>query len=124
MAGEENVETAKRAYEAFSQGDAEKAMEAIADDVEWITPGKSAISGTAHGKQEVGEVWGKLAEKEFKTEPQFWFSDDERVVCLTRITVDGQQADAADVMTFSDGKLTRFQTAGDTALLEQVFGSK
>jgi hypothetical protein len=25
-------------------------------------------------------------------------------------------------MTFRDGKLIRFQTAGDTALLERVFG--
>ncbi len=124
MAGEDNVETAKRAYEAFSKGDAEGAMENMADDIEWVNPGNSAISGTFHGKEEVGEMWGKLAEKEFKTEPQFWFSDDERVVCLSLITADGQQADAADVMTFKDGKLVRFQTAGDTALLEQVFGSK
>ena len=124
MAGEQNVETAQRAYAAFSEGDADGAMEALADEIEWITPGNSAISGTLHGKQEVGELWGKLAEKSFKTEPQFWFSDDERVVALTRITVDGEQADAADVLTFRDDKLIRFQTAADTALLERVFGSK
>jgi ketosteroid isomerase-like protein len=52
MAGEQNVETAKRAYAAFSAGDAEEAMASIADDVEWITPGNSTISGTMHGKQE------------------------------------------------------------------------
>ena len=46
MAGEQNVETAKQAYAAFSEGDAEGAMSAIADDVKWITPGNSAISGT------------------------------------------------------------------------------
>jgi len=46
MAGEQNLETAKRAYAAFSAGDAEGAMANIADDVEWITPGNSAISGT------------------------------------------------------------------------------
>lgn len=124
MAGEQNVEIAKRAYAAFSEGDAEGAMENIADDVEWVNPGNSAISGTFHGKQEVGEMWAKLAEKEFKTEPQFWFSDDERVVVLTQITVDGQRADQADVLTYRDGKLVRFQNAGDTALLERVFGSK
>lgn len=124
MAGEQNVETAKRAYAAFSAGDAEGAMENIADDVEWITPGNSTISGTYHGKQEVGEMWAKLAEKEFKTDPQFWFSDEERVVVLTHITVDGQKADQADVLTYRDGKLVRFQNAGDTALLERVFGSK
>jgi ketosteroid isomerase-like protein len=124
MAGEQNVETAKRAYAAFQAGDAEGAMENMAEDIEWITPGNSAIAGSRHGKQEVGELWGKFAEKSFNTNPQFWFSDDERVVVLTRITIDGQEADAADVLTFRDGKLVKFQTAGDTALLEQVFGTR
>jgi len=124
MAGEQNLETAKRAYAAFSAGDAEGAMANIADDVEWITPGNSAISGTSHGRQDVGALWAKLAEKGFNTSPQYWFSDEERVVVLTHITVGGEQADSADVLTYRDGKLVKFQTAGDTALLERVFGSK
>lgn len=99
-------------------------MARIADDVEWITPGNSAISGTLHGKQEVGSLWAQLAEKGFTTSPQHWFSDEERVVVLTQITVGGEQADQADVLTYRDGKLVKFQTAGDTALYERVFGSR
>jgi uncharacterized protein len=124
MAGEQNIETAKRAYEAFSAGDASAAMENMADDVEWITPGNSALSGTRHGKQEVGELWAKFAEKGFTTSPQYWFSDEDRVVVLSQITLGGEHADSADVLTYSDGKLVKFQTAGDTAMLERVFGSK
>jgi uncharacterized protein len=124
MAGEQNIETAKRAYAAFSSGDAAGAMANIADDVEWITPGNSAISGTLHGKQDVGALWAKLAEKSFRTSPQYWFSDEERVVVLTHIAVGGGEADSADVLTYRDGKVVKFQTAGDTALLERVFGSK
>ena len=124
MAGEQNVETAKAAYAAFSAGDAEAAMARIADDIAWVTPGNSAISGTAHGKQEVGALWAQLAAKGFSTSPQYWFSDEDRVVVLTQITVGGEQADSADVLTYRDGRLVKFQTAGDTALLERVFGSK
>ena len=124
MAREQNVETAKRAYAAFTAGDAAGAMETIADDVEWITPGNSAISGTIHGKQEVGALWAQLAEKGFTTSPQYWFSDNERVVVLTHTTVGGSEADQVDVLTYSDGKVVKFQTASDTALLERVFGSK
>jgi uncharacterized protein len=124
MAGEQNVETAKQAYAAFSAGDAETAMTRIADDVEWITPGNSAISGTVRGKQDVGALWAQFAEKGFTTSPQHWFSDEDRVVVLTQITVGGEQADSADVLTYRDGKLVKFQTAGDTALLERVFGSR
>ena len=124
MAGEQNVESAKKAYAAFANGDAAGAMENIADDVEWIVAGNSAISGTLHGKQEVGEFWGKLAEKNFTTSPEYWFSDDERVVVLTHVTVEGGEADQVDVLTFRDGKVVKFQGAGDTALLERVFGSR
>jgi ketosteroid isomerase-like protein len=124
MAGQQNVETAKRAYAAFSAGDSAGAMENIADDVEWITPGNSAISGTIHGKQEVGALWARLAEKGFTTSPEYWFSDDERVVVLTRIGIGGEQADQVDVLTYRDGRVVKFQTAGDTALFERVYGSK
>jgi uncharacterized protein len=124
MAGAQNIETAKQAYAAFSAGDAETAMARIADDVEWITPGNSAVSGTVHGKQDVGALWAKFVEKGFTTSPQYWFSDEDRVVVLTQITLGGEQADAADVLTYRDGKLVKFQTAGDTALLERVYGSK
>ncbi len=124
MAGEQNVETAKRAYAAFSAGDAAGAMEGMADDIEWTTPGRSAISGTVRGKQAVGELWAKLAEKGFKTEPQYWFSDDQRVVVLTHVTIGGEEADGVDVLTYRDGKAVKFQNAGDTALTERIFGPK
>jgi len=127
MAGEQNIETAKRGYAAFSAGDAAGAMQDLADDIEWITPGNSAISGTIHGKQEVGALWAQFASKSFTTTPQFWFSDAERVVVLTHVTYgggEGGEADGCDVLTFRDGKVVKFQTAGDTALIERVFGSK
>ena len=123
MAGEQNLEIARRAYAAFSAGDVEGAMQNMSEDIVWITPGNSAISGTLRSREEVGELWAKLAEKGFTTSPQFWFSDEDRVVVLTQTTVAGEHADQADVLTYRDGKLIRFQSAGDTALLERVFGS-
>jgi len=102
MAGEQNVETAKQAYAAFSTGDAEAAMARIADDVEWITPRNSAISGTVHGKRALGALWAKLAEKGFATSPQHWLSDEDRVVVLTQITVGGEQADQAMRRRYDD----------------------
>ncbi|HUA69993.1 MAG TPA: nuclear transport factor 2 family protein [Solirubrobacteraceae bacterium] len=124
MAGEQNIETAKRGYAAFSAGDAAAAMEDLADDIEWITPGNSAISGTIRGKEAVGALWTRFAEKGFTTTPQFWFSDEERVVVLTHTTIEGGESDSCDVLTFRGGKVVKFQTSGDTALAERVFGTK
>jgi len=124
MAGEENLERAKQGYAAFASGDAAAAMQDISDEIEWIVAGNSAISGTHRGKQEVGALWGKLAEKGFSVAPEYWFSDDERVVVLNHVKLEGGEADVADVLTFRDGKVVKFQSAGDTALLEQAFGSR
>ena len=75
MSAAENIATAQRGYAAFGAGDAAGAMADMADDIEWITPGNSAISGTTHGKQELGANWAQLAEKGFTTTPQHWYAD-------------------------------------------------
>jgi uncharacterized protein len=125
MGAAENIATAKRGYAAFASGDAAAAMAELVDDVEWVTPGNSAISGTTIGKEELGANWAKLAEKGFTTSPQHWFADEQRVVVLTQISVGDETADSADVLNFNlDGMVTRFQTATDTALLERAFGPK
>ena len=125
MGTQENIATAKRGFAAFAAGDAAAAMADMVDDIEWITPGNSAVSGSVRGKQALGEHWGKLVEKGFSVTTQYWFADGDRVVVLVQNTLAGETSDAADVLTFNaDGKLARFQTAGDTARLERVFGSK
>ena len=63
MSEQENKELIKRGYAAFSAGDVETVMDLFDDDVEWVQPGESAVSGTFHGKTEVMEYIGRLAEK-------------------------------------------------------------
>jgi hypothetical protein len=74
----------------------------------------------------LGWWWAKIAEKGYGVEPQYWFAEGDRVVVLVRQSYAGEEdTDAADVLTFNaDGKLVKFQSAGDTALLERIFGSK
>lgn len=126
MGAQENLAAAKRGYAAFRAGDAATAMAEMVDDVEWVTPGRSAVSGTIRGRQALGEHWAKFAEKGYGVDPQYWFADGDRVVVLVRHSYAGEEnTDAADVLTFNaDGKLVKFQSAGDTALLERIFGSK
>jgi ketosteroid isomerase-like protein len=125
MSAAENVETVKRGYAAFVAGDGAAAMADMADDIEWVTPGNSAISGTTHGKQELGATWAKLAEKGFEVTPQHFIADDERVVVLAQNKVAGETADVVDVFTLNaDGKVIKVQVASDTAMLERVWGPK
>lgn len=122
MSAEQNIAATKAAYAVFSSGDPTAAMERLASDIEWIVPGNSNVSGIYRGKAEVGGFWMKLAEKSFTTAPQHFLGDDERVVVLTHVTIAGEEADQADVLTFEDGKIVKFQSAGDTALQERIFG--
>ena len=124
MGKQENMQASKQAYEDFGKGDLEAVMSVIDDDVEWIVPGESAVSGTYSGKQQVQEFFGKLAEKSFQTLPEHWLSEGEMIVVLTHWKMDGGEADAADTSTWRDGKIVKFQSAGDTALFERVFGKK
>lgn len=124
MSAEENIQKTKAAYAAFSAADIDGASADIDDQIEWIVPGNSTISGTYNGKDEVIGFWMKLAEKGFTTSPEHFLGDDERVVVLTRIDVQGESSDQADVLHFRDGKVVKFQSAGDTALQERIWGSK
>jgi uncharacterized protein len=124
MSAEENLVKTKEAYAAFAAGDVDGAAENLADDIEWIVPGNSTISGTYRGKNEVIGFWMRLPEKGFTTKPEHFLADDERVVVLTNTTADGQSSDSVDVLTFRDGKLAKFQTSSDTALQEKIWGTR
>jgi ketosteroid isomerase-like protein len=54
MGAQENKQATQDAYKAFAAGDAEGAMKNIDDSVGWTVRGDNALSGTYHGKQEVG----------------------------------------------------------------------
>jgi len=124
MSASENVETVKKAYAAFSAGDLETALGTVADNIEWVVPGNSNLSGTYRGKAEVTEFLMKLAEKSFTTAPTRFLADDDVVVVLTQVTAGGESAPQADAYTFRDGKAVKSQTLGDTAMQERIWGTK
>lgn len=124
MSASENKASTQAAYEAFAKADLDGATENMADDIEWVVPGNSSISGTYRGKEQVSEFFMSLASKSFETHPEHFIADGDHVVVLTRTKADGQESEQADVLTFRDGKVAKFQSAGDTAMQEKIWGSK
>src|SRR3954449_6300981 len=120
MSKDQNIETLNKGYAAFSAGDAEGAMRDLADDVEWVSPGKSALSGTYRGKAEVGEFFMKLAEKGFTTTPNRFIADGDDVIVLSEVRVGDETAHSADLYTLRDGKVVRAETFSDTAMMERI----
>jgi len=122
MAAHENKQSAQDAYAAFSSGDAEGAMRDIDDSIEWTVRGDNALTGTYNGKKEVGELWGKFMSTDFSNSPHDFIAEDDKVVALTTVRLDGESVEGADVLTYnSEGKLVAFETLGDTAVPNRVF---
>lgn len=124
MSEQENKQLIQRGYEAFAAGDIETVMNLFDDDVEWEQPGDSAISGTYHGKTEVMEHFGRMAEKGLTVRLDRLIAEGDTVVALTEVTVGGQTGRDADVFTIRDGRTVKILVHGDTALTEKVYGKK
>jgi uncharacterized protein len=122
MSAEENKQRTEAAYRAFSEGDAAGAMSNMDEGIVWTVGGDNSLTGTYRGKEEIGPLWAKFAEKGLRTEPHDFVADGDKVVVLTTASLDGESAEAADVLTFSeDGKLIAFEQIGDPAIANRVF---
>jgi len=124
MSEQDNKEVIQRGYEAFASGDMDTVMSLFDDDCEWVQPGQSAVSGTFHGKTELMEQFGRLAEKGLTVKLERLIAEGDTVVALTEVTAGGETGHDADVFTMRDGKTAHVQVHGDTALLERVYGKK
>jgi ketosteroid isomerase-like protein len=124
MSAQDNKDIIQRGYDAFSVGDMETVMNLFDDDIEWVQPGESSVSGTFHGKAEVMEHLGRLAEKGLTVNLNRLVAEDDTVVALTDVTAGGESGHDADVFVLRDGKTVRVEAHGDTAMIERVYGKK
>ena len=64
MSEQQNTQRVKEVYAAFVRGDIPAVLEALADDVEWVSPGPSDLpwAGTFRGKQAVLAWFGIVSE--------------------------------------------------------------
>ncbi|HET8565733.1 MAG TPA: nuclear transport factor 2 family protein [Solirubrobacterales bacterium] len=122
MSAQENKQHAEAAYRAFSEGDAAGAMANMADEVVWTVGGDNSLTGTYRGKEEIGGLWARFAEKGVTTEPHDFIADGDKVVVLTTAGIDGESNEAADVLTFNEeGRLIGFEQIGDPSIGNRVF---
>ncbi len=123
MGAQENKQSAQDAYAAFSRGDAEAAMANIDESIEWTVRGDNVLTGTYRGHQAVEELWAKLADVDYRTEPHDFLADANKVVVLATTHVGGETDESADVLTYNtDGKLIAFDSFGNWTIFDRAFG--
>lgn len=123
---QQNVETAKKLYAAFGQGDIPAVLGDFDPQIVWAEPAGSLIPGEFHGPQSVLEnflakipqVWGHLG----IVTRDFIDAGEDSVVVLGEYQLSdksGQPINApfAHVWNLKDGKFSRYQDYTDTALM-------
>jgi uncharacterized protein len=123
MSSSTNLLAVQRAYDAWTDGRLDDVLAECADDVQWITPGRSRLSGVSKGKEAADAVLAALRAGGYAVSPRHFLADEERVVALVQATIDGRQHGAVDVWTFRDGRIGKYQHAStDTLLLDGLLG--
>lgn len=120
----------KRFYDALARADAQKALEALHQDLQWTeAEGFLYHSGTWHSPAEVGEkLLSALARdwRDFKAEPLEFLAQGDVVVCFGQYSgtyiVTGKSMRAAFVHRWEvcGGKIARFDMHADTLLIDRA----
>jgi ketosteroid isomerase-like protein len=84
MSAENNITIVQKAYADFLRGDLPAVLDAFGEDILWISPGNSSLSGEKRGKAEITAFFHRLLELwEFLAfEPGEYIASGDRVVAL------------------------------------------
>jgi ketosteroid isomerase-like protein len=129
MSIEKNVQVVKDFFAAIGSGDKQRVLTLVAEDIEWIVPGKDwPLAGTHRGHARLADVLQK-ASNELETtypEPPEFVAQGDRVlvvgVATGKIKATNQAFKDEWVfdITLRDGKLTRIQEYIDTQALARA----
>jgi uncharacterized protein len=118
MSEQQNLDTVRRAYEAFGRGDIDALLSTLHDNVEWTTPGPAelATAGTRRGKAEVRAFFGQLVEvfEITRFEPKSFIAQGDMVIVLgedtARVRASGGTVDEAwaHAFTLKNGVIVNF----------------
>jgi ketosteroid isomerase-like protein len=132
MTQHDDLETMRRAYEAFNHGDMPGALAAFDDQIEWHEPGGGkAPAGTFHGTESVTtDVFATIPANftEFRADPERFIADAAGYLAVVGTFhgqgSGGQQLDApfVHVWEMRNGKAVRFHNHVEAADWRQGWG--
>jgi len=128
MSIEKNVQTVKDFFAAIGRGDKEALLALIAEDIEWIIPGKDwPLAGTHRGHAGLAALLETASRSmETSTEPREFVAQGDRVLVVgsatgkIKATNKTFEDDWIFAITVRDGKLTNIREYVDTQALAQA----
>jgi len=128
MSIEKNIQTAKDFFAAISRGDKESLLAVVAEDIEWIIPGKDwPLAGTHRGHAGLADLL-KTASKsmETSTEPREFVAQGDRVLVIgfakgkVKATNKTFEDDWIFAITIRGGRITNIREYVDTQALARA----
>jgi uncharacterized protein len=129
MSTEKNVQTVKDFFAAIGRGDREGVLALVAEDIEWIIPGKDwPLAGTRHGHAGLADLV-KTQSETMETslmEPREFVAQGDRVLVVgfargkIKATNKTWEDDWIFAITVRDGRLTSIREYIDTQALARA----
>ena len=128
MSIEKNIQTVKNFFAAIGRGDQEVLLALVADDIEWIIPGRQwPLAGTRHGHAGIADLLETASKSvETSTEPREFVAQQDRVFVagFARGTIKATNKTFEDEWVFAitvrDGRVTHIREYIDTQALAQA----
>ena len=128
MSIEKNIQTVKDFFAAIGRGDREALLAMVAEDIEWIIPGKNwPLAGTHHGHAGLADLLETASKSiETSTEPQEFVAQGDRVLVVgfargkIKATNKMFEDDWIFAITVRNGKLTNIREYIDTQALARA----
>jgi ketosteroid isomerase-like protein len=128
MSIEKNVQTVKDFFAAIGRGDREGLLALVAEDIEWIIPGKDwPLAGTHHGHAGLVDLLETASRSiETSTEPREFVAQGDRVLVVgfargkIKATNRTFEDDWIFAITVRDGRLTNIREYVDTQALARA----
>ena len=128
MSIEKNIQTVKDFFAAIGRGDRDGLLALVADDIEWIIPGKDwPLAGTHRGHAGLKDLLETASKSiETSTEPQEFVAQGDRVLVVgfargkIKATNKTFEDDWVFAITVRDGRLTHIREYIDTQALAQA----
>ena len=128
MSTEKNVQTVKDFFAAIGRGDREDLLALVAEDIEWIIPGKDwPLAGTHRGHAGLADLLETASKTmETSTEPREYVAQGDRVLVVggatgkIKATNKPFKDDWVFAITVRNGKLTNIREYIDTQALARA----
>jgi uncharacterized protein len=125
---QENVDAAKAAYDAFSNGRMDELREMFAEDAEWVSSEELPAGGDIKGRDAIMDAFAQIPQnwKDFSVEPSEFIDGGDWVTVRGTQRATGEagsfESAFAHLMKFEGGKLVRGEFFTDSAKALKALG--